>query len=87
MGEKAQLYHNNKGHEVEGLFIREFTNGWAVYNRSGKAQEIRLPAQASGVASGITGVQHTLSDLDAEIYLKEVSSVNTQNLYLQEIID
>ena len=87
VGEKAQLYHNNKGHEVEGLFIREFTNGWAVYNRSGKEQKIRLSGQASGVASGITGVQHTLSDLDAEIYLKEVSSVNTQNLYLQEIID
>ena len=72
---------------LRGLFIREFTNGWAVYNRSGKEQKIRLSGQASGVASGITGVQHTLSDLDAEIYLKEVSSVNTQNLYLQEIID
>ena len=47
-----------------------FTNGWAVYNRSGKEQKIRLPKQASAVASGITGVQHTLSDLDGEIYLK-----------------
>ena len=36
---KAQLYEN-----IEGLFIREFTNGWAVYNRSGKAQEIELAA-------------------------------------------
>ena len=70
VGEKAQLYHNSKGHGVEGLFIREFTNGWAVYNRSGEEQEIRLPEQASGVASGIIGVQHTISDLDGEIYLK-----------------
>ncbi|MXY99655.1 sigma-70 family RNA polymerase sigma factor [Candidatus Poribacteria bacterium] len=70
VGKKAQLYHNSKGHGVEGLFIREFTNGWAVYNRSGKAQDIRLPEQASGVASGIIGVNHTLSDLDGEIYLK-----------------
>ena len=71
VGKKAQLYHNSsKGHGVDGLFIREFTNGWAVYNRSGKAQDIQLPMQATGVASGIIGVNHTLSDLDGEIYLK-----------------
>ena len=70
VGEKARLYRNSNGHAVEGLFIREFTNGWAVYNRSGKAQKIYLPAQASAVASGITNVRHTLSDLDGEIYLK-----------------
>ncbi len=71
VGEKAQLYHNSKGHAVEGLFIREFTNGWAVYNRSGKEQKIRLPAQTTGVANGITSTQHTLLDLDGEIYLKK----------------
>ena len=70
VGKKAQLYHNRKGHGVEGLFIREFTNGWAAYNRSGKEQDIQLPMQAIGVASGTTGVNHTLSDLDGEIYLK-----------------
>ncbi len=70
VGEKAQLYHNSKGHGIDGLFIREFTNGWAVYNRSGKEQDIQLPMQATGVASGIIGVNHTLSDLDGEIYLK-----------------
>ena len=65
---KGQLYHNQ-----EGLFIREFTNGWAVYNRSGKAQEIQLPEKVSGVASGITGIAHTIPDLDGEIYLKATS--------------
>ena len=65
VGEKSQLYRN-----CEGVFIREFTNGWAVYNRSGKAQKIHLPEEVSGVASGIIGVQHTISDLDGEIYLK-----------------
>ena len=70
VGEKAQLYHKSKGHAVEGLFIREFTNGWAVYNRSGKEQKIQLPEQTTGVASGITDIQHTISDLDGEIYLK-----------------
>ena len=70
VGKKAQIYHNRQGHAVEGLFIREFTNGWAVYNRSGKEQDIQLPMQATGVASGTIGVNHTLSDLDGEIYLK-----------------
>ena len=70
VGKKAQLYHNSEGHTVDGLFIREFTNGWVVYNRSGKEQDIQLPMQATGVASGTTGVNHTVSDLDGEIYLK-----------------
>ena len=71
VGKKAQLYHNSsQGHAVEGLFIREFTNGWAVYNRSGTEQDIQLPMQATGVASGTIGVNHTLSNLDGEIYLK-----------------
>ena len=65
MGEKAQLYENQ-----EGLFIREFTNGWAVYNRSGKGQIIKLPAKSSGVESGITAIEHTIPDLDGEIFLK-----------------
>ena len=65
IGEKARLYENR-----EGLFIREFTNGWAVYNRSGKAQEIRLPESATGVKSGLKNTIHILPDLDGEIYLK-----------------
>ena len=65
VGEKSQLYQNR-----EGVFLREFTNGWTVYNRSGKAQQIQLLEQTTGVASGITGIQHTLPDLDGEIYLK-----------------
>ena len=65
IGEKVQRYRNQ-----EGLFIREFTNGWAVYNRSGKAQEIQLPEQATGVRSDLTSIRHVLMDLDGEIYLK-----------------
>ena len=63
---KAQFYENR-----EGIFIREYTNGWAVYNRSGKAQEISLPIQTTGIASGIASITHTLPDLDGEIYLKQ----------------
>ncbi len=62
---KGQLYDNR-----DGVFIREFTNGWAVYNRSGQAQTITLPMETTGVESGITGIEHTISDLDGEMYLK-----------------
>ena len=65
VGGKGQLYHG-----CDGLFIREFTNGWAVYNRSGKAQQIQLPMQATGVVSRTTNISHTLPDLDGEIFLK-----------------
>ena len=67
IGEKAQTYEN-----IEGLFIREFTNGWAVYNRSGVAQTISLPQEATSVASESTGLAFTLPDLDGEIYLKQM---------------
>jgi hypothetical protein len=71
---KGQLYEDR-----EGLFIREFTNGWAVYNRSGKEQIIQLPVKSSGVESGITATEHTIPDLDGEIYLKKVSSPTDVN--------
>ena len=53
-----------------------FTNGWAVYNRSGKVQTINLPQETTGVASGITSTTHTLPDLDGEIYLKQKTGVS-----------
>ena len=68
---KGVLYETPKGESINGLFIREFTNGWAVYNRSGKAQEIELPQEVSGWDSGVENQRwHTLADLDGEIYLK-----------------
>ena len=66
VGEKGQLCDG-----CEGLFIREFTNGWAVYNRSGQPQKIQLPIQATGVESGITSTIHIVPDLDGEMYLKQ----------------
>ncbi len=65
VGEKGQLYQG-----TEGLYIREFTNGWAVYNHSGEAQEITLPEEVQGVASGLVGREHTLPNLDGEMYLR-----------------
>ena len=70
IGEKGQLYKNREGVPIEGVFIREYTNGWAVYNRSGKEQNVYLPEMVSGVASGVENKHwHTLPDLDGEIYL------------------
>ena len=68
VGPKAQQYQN-----IEGLFIREFTNGWAVYNRSEKAQTITLPTSATPVSdrgNNAASLTHLLPDLDGEIYLK-----------------
>ena len=70
VGEKSQLYQ-----ETDGLYIREFTNGWAVYNHSGEIQEITLPEEVTGVASGVEGTTHTLPNLDGEMYLR-VKPVN-----------
>ena len=66
VGPKAQLYQN-----LDGLFIREFTNGWAVYNRSGKEQTITLPRASIGVSSNKQDITHLLPDLDGEIYLRK----------------
>ena len=70
VGEKGQLYQ-----ETEGLYIREFTNGWAVYNHSGSAQVITLPEEVQGVASRMMGTEHALPNLDGEMYLR-VKPVN-----------
>ena len=70
IGEKAQRYKNR-----EGLFIREFTDGWAVYNRSRQAQDIALPVNTTGVGSGFTARSHTVPDLDGEIFLKRTKEI------------
>lgn len=59
---------------VDGLFIREFTNGYAVYNRSGAAQTIVLPGDATAVSNGVVATTHLLTDLDGEIYLVSTPS-------------
>ena len=72
VGPKFQFYK-----DVEGLYIREFTNGWAVCNHSGEAQVITLPEAVQGVASGVVNTEHALPNLDGEIYLrKTVTSKN-----------
>ena len=66
VGEKGQLYDE----DIPGLYIREFTNGWAVYNHSGDNRVITLPEETQGVASGLAGTEHALANLDGEMYLR-----------------
>jgi len=54
---------------VDGLFIREFTNGYAVYNRSGADHEIHLPDPHMSVSSEQVGSTHLVADMDGEIFL------------------
>ena len=71
---KGRLYNNR-----DGVFIREFTNGWAVYNRSGKEQQIKFTGSTTGVSSGSKAGSHVLPDLDGEIYLKMDKMVDLSN--------
>ena len=65
VGEKFQFYE-----EIEGLYIREFTNGWAVYNQSGEAQVVTLPEEVQSVASGLVSAEHAVLNIDGDIFLK-----------------
>ena len=66
VGPKSQLYDP----DIRGLYIREFTKGWAVYNHSGETQVITLPEEVQGVASGLVNMEHTLPNVDGEMYLR-----------------
>ena len=59
------LYNN-----IEGCYIREYTNGWVVYNHSGAAQQIALPEETQSVSRGLTHTVHAIPNLDGAIYLR-----------------
>ena len=63
--QKAQQYDN-----IEGLFIREFTNGWVVYNRSYADRTVRFSVPVKGTHSKRIGTQHEVPDIDGEIFIK-----------------
>ena len=74
VGPKAQLYDE----EIPGLYIREYTNGWAVYNHSGEAQEITLPEEVVSVETGLSNTLHALPNIDGGIYIKKTTLLETQ---------
>ena len=85
IGAKAQRYHN-----INGLFIREFTNGWAVYNRSGTTQTITLPTSATPVSdrgNNAAALTHLLPDLDGEIYLKARNPADVNGDWVVNVLD
>ena len=85
IGSTAQRYQ-----DVEGLYIREFTNGWAAYNRTGEIQTISLPAPATPVSDrgdNSASITHLLPDLDGEIYLKTRSRADVNRDGTVNILD
>ena len=65
VGEKSQLYEARAG-----LYIREYTNGWAVYNHSGAAQVVTLPEEVRSATSGLSHTEHAVLNLDGDIFLR-----------------
>ncbi len=82
IGEKTKTYDNR-----EGLFIREFTNGWAVYNRSGNEQTITLEVPTTAFSRQTTDTQHTIPDLDGEIYLKQRANADVNGDSVVNVLD
>ena len=76
--------------DIEGLYIREFTNGWAVYNRSGQTQTVTLPSSATSVSdrgSTAASITHLLPDLDGEIYLKAKHPADVNGDWVVDVLD
>ncbi len=72
------------------MYIRELTNGWTVYNRSGQAQTITLPSSATSVSdrgSTAASLTHLLPDLDGEIYIATRSFADVNNDGVVNILD
>ena len=82
IGAKSQLYDER----TPGIYIREFTNGWAVYNHSGEAQVVTLPEEVQGVASGHLGTEHALGNIDGEMYLR-VKPVNPADVNKDGVVN
>ena len=74
VGEKFQFYEG-----IEKLYVREFTNGWAVYNQSGEAQVVTLPEEVQSAANGLVYTEHAVLNIDGDIFLK-VETANPADL-------
>lgn len=69
VGPKMQHYLVD-GSRYAGLYLREFTNGWALYNRSGVSANIELPDVTVAISTGKYDYIHTVPSMDGEIFLK-----------------
>ena len=73
----CSLNRNRKANSTIGVApiidcpaIGEFTNGWAVYNRSYADRTIRFSVPVQGTHSKRIGTQHEVPDIDGEIFIK-----------------
>jgi hypothetical protein len=66
VSEKGTLYNN-----IPGLYIREFENGWVVYNRSCSIQTVDFSSPVRDVTSDEVSESHILKNYDGGIYLFE----------------
>lgn len=69
IGEAVTRYQTNYN-EIEGLYIREFENGWAVYNLSGYNQTIEFNERVYSITGEIQRKSFTVNNMDGEIFLK-----------------
>ena len=70
VGAKAEHYLVDGVLRYVGVYIREFTNGWAFYNRSSIPIDVELP---EGVVSATTerfDTIHTVASFDGDIFLR-----------------
>jgi len=65
VGKKGTIYN-----KIEGLFMREFENGWAVYNRSGVTQSILFNEDVTALTKKELAISHKIPNFDGEIFLK-----------------
>jgi hypothetical protein len=68
VGKKAAIYNN-----IDGLFVREFENGWAAYNRSGVTQSILFNENVTALTKKELAKSHKIPNDDGEIFLKVIS--------------
>ena len=70
VGPKREHYLVNGRVRYSGLYIREFENGWAMYNRTNIAHEIVLPEITASVATGRYDYVHEIPKMDGDIFLR-----------------
>lgn len=59
-----------EGRDHFGSFVRQFENGWAVYNRSDTAHVVSLPEVTAAVSTGKYDYIHEVPPMDGEIFLR-----------------
>lgn len=81
----SDMAHNYQ--DIDGLYIREFTNGWAIYNRTVEDQTVQLPSEALSVRMDETDVDHVVPYMDGDIFLKTADPADVNGDGIVNILD